>query len=83
MKSVLTPCAVEKNSMAVPSQMWYLIEASNGSPSTRNNDIPLRVGSSIKTKQASAKEPNLVATFMYLNCHLCNRKKLIQLIMMN
>lgn len=67
---VLPPWIVAKNIIAVPSQIWYLTDASNWMPSNRNKDSPLKIGRSSKARQASASNPKRVATLRYLSCHL-------------
>lgn len=69
-RKVPPPCKVANNIIAVPSQMWYLTEASNWMPINRNIDIPLKMGRRRRARQASANKPHLVATLKILYCHL-------------
>lgn len=70
MKRVPTPCNVAKIANVVPSQIWYLTEASNWTPSNLNMDNPLKIGKRRKARQISATRPNLVDIFKNLSCHL-------------
>lgn len=70
MNKVLPPWKVAKVSIAVPTHVWYLTEASNWMPSKRNMANPLNIGRSNKARQTSESKPNRVATLKYLSCHL-------------
>ncbi|KAL3835238.1 hypothetical protein ACJIZ3_009974 [Penstemon smallii] len=74
MKNVPTPCRVAKSIIVVPSHIWYLTEASNGTPSKRNKDSPLNTGSRRRARQASANKPQRVAILYTLYCHLKSGK---------
>lgn len=70
MKRVPAPCRIAKNISIVPSQMWYLTEASNWIPSNLNTDNPLKIGKRRKARQISPIRPNLVDILRNLSCHL-------------